>query len=453
MSSLLVWVAAQQPASAHVPVVYFAGPTDDWCAVIDGTVGSDIVMLYPGEYHGPCDVRAHLSNVVTEQTTVQSFDPLNPAVFVGSDTDYVLKMTGESLLVMQVLFRDLPEGVDAIRVDDIRVAWVRYAWFDGVPGAGVVQVGPATELSVTDTEFLDVGRPVDLGCGGACAAATVEVSENFVTRGTVGITVAGGSGLVIDNVVTQVGVGIAVDGTGGDLEVVGNLVEASGAAVDVLGGPVVLDANVAMGDPALRSGAAPEIRAVGNTWVAVGAAAVALEGWTEAAGNRFVDNAVLGDLPSLPGVPMEGSVACDAGCFTDAAGWDYFPAEGSPLRAAGVDDDDLGADWCGRVRDDPPAAGAIESYGSRSFGPLAAGFKEDTDCSLPAETVPPPPGTTGPTTEPPSTTGPGVDDPAGDGGAPAPAATGCGCRAGSPAPLSTGLAAVGILAALRRRRR
>ena len=43
---------------AHVPVIYVTNPSEDWCGVIAGTLGGDIVMLEPGRYRGPCSIVA-----------------------------------------------------------------------------------------------------------------------------------------------------------------------------------------------------------------------------------------------------------------------------------------------------------------------------------------------------------------------------------------------------------
>ncbi|MEQ1506436.1 MAG: hypothetical protein ABMB14_29685, partial [Myxococcota bacterium] len=239
-----VWFAAT--ASAHVPVVYITSADEDWCAVINGTVGSDIVLLMPGIYTGPCDAEAKLSNQPGEQTTVESFDPLDPAVFTGSTADYVLRATGESLLLVQLEFRDLPPGVDAVRVGDIREFWVRYGWFRNLPGHGIVHDGVVDNLVVTDSEFTDVDRPIDLGCDGGCPIPRFEVSESLFVGGSEALAVGAGTwGTIRENVFGDVAVGIRAGGAvGGELELVGNLVDAVGAGIVLESGPVLVDANI-----------------------------------------------------------------------------------------------------------------------------------------------------------------------------------------------------------------
>jgi hypothetical protein len=422
---IALWSALAQ---AHVPVIYFAGPADDWCAVINGTEGSDIVMLSGGEYTGPCEVHANVSDTPGEQTTVQSLDPLDPAVFVGSDADHVLRLRGESLLLLELMFRDLPAEVDAVRVADIREIAVRRSWLRGLAGGGVVQESDVEGgLVVSDVEFTDVARPVVLGCGGACGAGRLEVSENLLVGAVAGVAVDGPGGLIIDNVVVGAGDGIRVDGA---FELIGNLVQAEAAAIAVTGSASVRS-NVAIGAPALAAGEGAEVG--GNTWV----------GEVSASSARLVNNAILGPAPALEG--DVGTVVCDETCFVDAPGWDFFPAPGSPLRGAGVAEA-VGADWCGRVRGDPPSVGAIEAFGEVSFGPLAPTFKEAIDCGLPLGTD----GTDG-TDGALETGAETLDEPRGD-APPAEAGPAQGCGCGGPLGLSSGgLAPLMALLVARRR--
>ncbi|MEZ4241465.1 MAG: hypothetical protein R3F59_36010 [Myxococcota bacterium] len=407
----MIWALAAA-AQAHVPVLYFAGPDDDWCGVFNASEGSDVIMLDPGEYRGPCVLHANLSNVPGEQTTLQSLDPLDPAVFVGSDADYVLHVEGESLLLLELSFRDVPAGIDPVRIGGIREIAVRRSWFSG-GDAGVVQLPGVVEgLAVSDTQFVDVGRAVTVGCGGACEAERVDVSQNLVLGGLRGLEVGGTGGLVLDNVLSGVGEGIAIVGAaGGEVEVAGNLVDATGAAIRVDGGALVR-ANVVLGAPALAA-TGPDVRLEGNT------AVIADDQGLDLHGVALVNTAVLGPAPALAGdVEAVATVACDAACFVDAAGWDFFPAAGSPLRGAGVGP--AGRDWCDRVRAEPPSVGAVEAFGERSFGPLAATFKADIDCALPDGE---PTGTTTAGTTPTVDTAPPPDPPADEAVDP----EGCGC--------------------------
>jgi hypothetical protein len=185
------WLAAV--ASAHVPVIYVVGPTEDWCATINGTIGNDLVMLLPGEYRGPCVITADLSDVPVEETLLVSFDPADPAVFTGSDADFVLSIDGQRLVVWQLVFRGLGPGVDAVRVGPMVRTWIRASTFDSVETA-VRQVGDVGELLVTQNHFVDVGTGVVIGCaGGACSAPAFEVHDNWFERTALAFDVATGS--------------------------------------------------------------------------------------------------------------------------------------------------------------------------------------------------------------------------------------------------------------------
>jgi MYXO-CTERM domain-containing protein len=362
---------------AHIPILYITGPAEDWCAVINGTIGNDIVLLTGGEYVGPCEIEAALSDVPTEVTTVSSFDPLDPAIFVGSTADHVLSVAGERLMLLEVEFRELPAGVAAVRLGDLREVWFKRVWFRSLAGQAIVQEGAVEDLRVTETEFVEVAAPMTLG-----AVPALEISDNLVVGGGTALLLGAGSqGRVADNVLVSVGAGM--DLGAGELEVVGNLVAASGAALSLESGPARVEASVLIGAPALASaGSDPrDLALLGNTLVGT----VELPGWGPGRGLHFAGNAVLGSLPELGGAEAEGNVACDASCFVDAEGWDFYPTPGSPLRGAGAVG--LDEDWCGRDRALPPTAGALEALGDTSFGPLLPSFKEATDCTL---TEPPP---------------------------------------------------------------
>lgn len=378
----MFWSVLSTSALAHIPILYIAGPSDDWCAVINGTIGNDIVLLSPGEYRGPCDIIAKESNVSGEQTTVSSFDPLDPAVFTGSDSDYVLSVSGESLMLLEILFRDLPQGVDAVRAGPIRALWVKRAWFHSL-GDAIVHEGLIDDLRVTETEFISVEAPAVLGCAGACPISYLDVSSNLVMNNAEPLTVSSSAaGTLRDNVVVGAGAGLRLEGLGSALEITGNLVDAAGPALVVGAGTALVGSNVLLGAPALEvPGSASDVEISGNTLKG----ALDLEGWDASQGLSFVGNAVQGELPSIGGALGSGNIACDASCFVDADSWDFYPAAGSPLRGAGAAG--LGEDWCGRERSPVPAAGAFEVFGETSFGPLLAAFKDQTDCTLPTSSA------------------------------------------------------------------
>ncbi len=373
----LAWLAAS--AAAHIPILYVAGPDDDWCAVINGTIGNDVVFLLPGTYEGPCDVTADLSDVASEQTTVASFDEQDPAVFRGSSGDYVLRITGERLQLRDVQFRDVT--VDAVRVGPIKELWLKRVAFSNVDGRGLVQQGAVEDLRVLDVAFRDVARPLESGGCEGCAASLV-VSDTLVIGGTVGIAAGEGvTGRIDDTVLFGVDVGMVLDGTGGGLTLSGNAVDAVGEGIGILGGPVTMTSSIVAGSPAVRADTVDlaDVALIGNTLDG----AVVLSGWGPGRQLRFSSNAVLGELPGVGGAEADGNVGCTASCFSDPEARDYYPSADSPLRGAAMAE---GEDWCGRSRGTPASAGALEAEGPLSFGPLVEDFKSETDCTLPVAT-------------------------------------------------------------------
>lgn len=379
---IALWVAAAQ---AHVPQIWVAGPDDDWCAVIDGARGDDIVMLEPGVYTGPCDLVAKLGNPPDpgELTIVESIDPTDPATFVAGDADYVLRIDGVAMMLLQLAFADLPDGVDAVRVGDIEHGWVRYCWFDDVAGVAVRQVGVSPRVWVTDSEFHRVGVATDLGCDGGCPVDDLQIVENLVVDGGVGHHIgAGSSALVSDEVVYGVTTGVVLDG-GGGTTIDGVIVRATEVGVDIADGPAQISASVVSGAPSIAADGVDDVVVTGSTL----GGAPSLTGWGAGRGLALTGSAVWGELPDLGGADVDGTVACDEACFVDPAADDWYPSPGSPLLGAGAAG---GPDWCGRPRGEPPTAGAFEAYPAGEVGPLGPRFKEDYDCRAPAAPEPEP---------------------------------------------------------------
>lgn len=425
---LLGWVGA---AHGHVPVVYITGPTEDWCAVINGTIGNDMVFLAEGEYTGPCEIRADLSDVPAEQTTVASLDGSHPAVFVGASGDLVLRFSGERLLLRDVRFAALPAGVDAIRVGTMKELWVSRVTFESVPGAGIRQEGVVDELRVLDSGFYQVDHPLIAG-----PSPLLILADDLIVGAVRAFELGPGSVATVEDVVlVDVGEGLVADDA--DLEVVGSFVQATGAGVRATGGELLLTSSIVGGSPSLQADGAAALTVEGNTFTGP------LEGI--AAGEGFRGNAVLGALPA--GAEADGNVACDERCFFDLPSGDYSPAPGGELVGAGAPG--IGEDWCGRVRAEPPAAGALEATGDVSFGPVAVDFKSETDCTTPDDDAPA-------VTTPGQGSEAGVPSergPSATGGPPGPGGCGCAGAPGSPvAVLGLGLGAARIRGSRTRRR-
>jgi len=113
---------------------------------------------------------------------------------------------------------------------------------------------------------------------------------------------------------------------------------------------------------------------------------------------------VLGNAVSQGWLPPAGAevtahVDCDQSCWTDPAGWDFYPAPDAPIRQGGTSHVLLDEDWCGRTRVDPVSAGALQAVSQVGFGAVVDGFYWETSCAVPED-----PG------------GGGGADPGGDGG-------------------------------------
>jgi hypothetical protein len=334
------WIGA---ASAHVPVIWVAGPAD-WCDVLAGTIGNDFVMLEPGEYRGPCTFDARPSDIDAELTTLQSLDPGDPAVFVGTDGDHVVRITGRRAIVLAVTFRGLPAGVDAIRLDEPLEAWIRSVTFEDVAGTAVRAAG--TQQNVVSSRFVGVGTAIHAACAGAPCATEVSVADNLVVDSLVALEVDALAAVAARDDVYAAVVGIR---SAGAVTADGLLVDAGEVALELGAGPAVVTATVARAPVAARTSAgARDVALLGDTLLG----ALELPGWGPGRGLRLASSAT--DRPAeTGGADVEGTVTCDepAGCFVDAGALDVYPTEAGPLPGRG----DRGSGGEGRLVWLPPA--------------------------------------------------------------------------------------------------
>lgn len=399
-------------ASAHIPVIYIVGPDDDWCTAIDDALGGDVIMLLPGDYTGACDIVAEGSDPVGEMTSVQSFDASAPARFVHDGvSDHILSVSGVMLTLLQVDFGELPAGVTGVEVREGDDLTVRYCTFEGGDGAGIVQTAPVSTLRVLDNRFVGFeGVGIDLGCDGSCGIDDLLLAGNVVDGGAAALRVrTSGEAEVVDN--------NAFSAAGTVLDVIAPAAVVSRNHIDGAVRAEVLrfDSNIVRGDLAGTGELAFSTLLGGVDWTG------SVEG----------NASVATDLG-------EGNVRCDAACFVDLEGGDFFPAEGSPLRRAVARRDDVTVDWCDNLRRNPASAGAVEGLGITSFGPVVDDYKALQDCRVSDDTT---------------TTG--TADPTGDTadpGAPVDEAGGCGCTAG-PEPAGVGALLALLIVAVQGRRR
>jgi len=352
--TFLWWVSL---AYGHVPNIYTASPTDDWCQIIEDALGGDYVFLTPGDYVGPCDIVGKVSEPVGEVTIVQSFDADELARIVhDGKSDYLLRVSGPGVLnILQLAFGPVPAGVEAVRVESGNDLMVRYNRFESGEGVGVGVEGDVTLLRILDNLFeAPVGPAVVVDCE-PCALGRFEVDGNVIDGGTGGVVVsASAEGTVADNTIGQ-HQGTALSVTAPAAEVHRNFVEGA-VRLDVAS----MANNIVDGDTEVVGGAV-----VHNT----------LLGAVTVSGPAQANATLVGDLGP-------GNVVCDDTCFAGRATRDFYPVVGSPLRAAAPIDPLVRLDFCGNPRVDPTSAGAIEGGGNEGFGPVDITYRSLFDCTV-----------------------------------------------------------------------
>ncbi len=432
---ILLWPSV---ALAHIPVLWVVTPADDWCATINAVEGGDIVAFVEGDYYGPCDIVAIAPIIDGEVTIIESLDYDSHAVFHNGGGDYILSVTGPTVRLTQLSFTDVPAGTAAVQLRTGSEVSVRYSNFFDIEGNAVVTTGSVASLLVDDNNFAAIGGTAfGFGCAdGSCVVSDAEVLQNLIEGAAAGLVFAPGSGGVVqDNTMAGMsGVGISVAGSGATT-IERNFVEGSGDSL-VVRGAAIVHSNIAVGQRSLVASAVPDLWIRGNTLVGP----VSLDGWGVDPGQQFVNNAVVGSVPTPGGTAVVGgNVDCaeTSACFYDADTWDFYPVPSSTLRTAGVEiGEPVLSDWCARGRQTPPTVGALEAPGVLSFGPIELIQKDEFFCILPDDPDD--------TDLPPTDTG--DETPGGNGvkkgrtGGP-----GCGCDAGSLVPPWMLLLLVGLL--------
>jgi len=251
----------------------------------------------------------------------------------------------------------------------------------------VVRVtGDVDDLVLLENTVADnLGTVFDLGCDG-CAVTNVEVLANLLLNADVGLRVPGQTDLLVrDNFIDALTTGVSATFSDASVSLVENnyLLSPAGTGLELSGGTYELRNNIVMaGTAAAVIGPASDAVWVGNTLV--GTSALVL---TDFGAGRSSNNAVH-PTPSWPaGVDMGGNADCEdpSSCWTDAAGLDFWPNEGSVLIVSGVESvpGDLSSDWCGVPRSSVPTSGALEAIGPVGFGPIGMVGRFDMDCTIP----------------------------------------------------------------------
>lgn len=402
---------------AHIPVIYVTRPDEDWCAVIAGALGGDIIMLEPGEYVGGCEIDALVADKKGERTILQSFYPDTPAVIRAPETgEASLSVSGQALVMLQLVFEGGAPGQAHIELESMDEFTLRRTHMRGDVDAGVRLVGSTGQVRIDNTIFEGLPEALDLDC---CSLSGLELDRNVIDGGGISVS-ADVEGLIRDTTVLG----------------------APDVALSWAGGaPLTLDGAVLQGSPAARVTGPAHI---GNTFLlgrpvaldqrgaAVSVSASTLLG--DVVGNpAFASCAVSPPPANLP----EGSVGCEdpSVCWTDPQGGDLTPRPDGPLSGAGLPVEGFERDWCDADRPALPTAGALEA-GLRTPGPFVAEARGTTPCDELGPPAPEDSGDTGLPTEPPPE--PGEPEP------------GCACGTES-APQATWLSLLlGLASVLRR---
>lgn len=374
-------ILALATADAHIPVLFFVGPDDDWCRTINEVIyPGDVVLLAGGTYVGPCAITLRQTDLPGEVTIVQSIDAQDPARFVSADpAEPALTITGTLGFLLNVSF-DAPASGHGLglRLRDIDRFFARNNTFVGPRLDGLEIAGTSWGLRVDGNVFTDVGTAMRIGCDG-CDVADLTVDVNLVHGAAVGAVIeqVGAPFKFLDNVIIDAELGVSVNVVE-STTLRDNLVVADGTAAQ-LDGPVTLVNHVLhsrQGSAVLASGVGAAL--FGATVIAdIGPAIVA---------NAPVHSYALAVVGGVEGALSPGAaVLCAdaAACFRDAASFDYYPVAGGPLDGTGAPASVLDVDFCGRPRGTSPSAGALQAAptGLDSPAPFTVAPKDRFDCS------------------------------------------------------------------------
>ncbi|NCG19821.1 MAG: hypothetical protein GWP91_12505 [Rhodobacterales bacterium] len=415
---------------AHIPVVYFVGPEDDWCTEIALALTGDVFKFEEGDYYGPCVIDGLAPDEYGEQLYLETLDPQNPAVFHNGGADFILHITGETVNTSQLVLGDVPEQTVGIRVTGSGHR-IRALKGTSIAGTAIQFSGDTIRIDLVDIDLVTTADvAIELGCDG-CVTDDPILRNNLIVGPAVGVrAVEVTGGAVYQNVISATET--AIDWASRDVAInfEGNLLLGDDAAFVLQSGPADLYSNIVVGSPALWSVVGDQAqRIIGNTFYSNGDA-VLLEAWSNPQ-SVFQNNAHTGLVSGTQ--DFSGNVACrSAGdCWVDAGALDFYAAIDSPLRTDGVKPSvtDERMDWCLRDRAEVPTVGALEAISQVGFGPIPVSHQEFVDCRVPSDPVDSTP--TSPTSGTP------------------PEDTGCGC---STTPTHPGLLWLGLMALVRRRR-
>ena len=375
---------------AHDVLIFDVTPEDDWCTVVNEEAQpGDVIRLAPGDYPGPCFIDRTPPEEQDEYTMVMSLDPENPArILHDGESDSFIKVRGDQVMVMALVFEDIPAGVAAIEVVGEREIWIRYNQFFGEGATGVVVQGAVDGLHLIDNRFdgIDVGFSMDFGDG----QSVVDLGDNLMTNVTYAAQIQGNwEGWIRDNIVLDVAHGFQL-GAGeyaSPLVVHGNWIRSTTQAFSIETGPLVMSNNIVQGEGSVWNLAASEtglgeVTVTGNSFLIQGEDAFQQ---TTLSGLKAYNNLSAAEFPVFEDTQPGSNLVCDrpSACWVDPDSGLFYPVD--PVLGVPVDGvvSEVGLDFCGKERASKPTYGALEPYCDGEPEPFTEDFKSNYFCTYP----------------------------------------------------------------------
>jgi hypothetical protein len=383
------------------------GPEQPLCAEIEALAAGEELVLRPGDYEGPCEIRA--SGGPGRSIVIRARDlERRPRIVYGGDRASVFTIRGSYVTIRGLAFGPTRPNVDAIRARSADFLTVEDCEFDELGGIAVVASHrrEGRGLTIRRNRIRNSrATALYIGChdGIRCAIGEVLVEGNYIhgveaPEGQIGYGLQfklNSWGWMRDNVIFDTkGPGIMVYGAThpGRVSVIERNVtmgsRQSGGVV-LGGGPAVVRNNIAAenaeggiqledyaGRGLLRNIAISHNSVYNNV-----GGGITVPRLAPMSNILVVNNAAhaRADRPAFPrggpGLVSVGNVDCSLErCFRDPDGWDFSPEVGSPLIRTGTNQ--FGEwlpkdDFTRRPRGPFPSAGALEGPAE----PLLRGFK------------------------------------------------------------------------------